>query len=87
LDCPIGNAVTARFTAVVEGGRLRPTVPLGLTEGQSVEVFILAPETADDQSQSAAEILAAIAALPAEAADPLTSVRHDEVLYSREAHP
>ena len=81
------NAMTTRFTAIVEGGCLRPMVPLGLPEGQSIEVFIVAPDRTPEQPQSPAQILAAIAALPSEPTDPLTSVHHDDVLYSREAHP
>lgn len=79
--------MTARFTAIVEQGQLRPTVPLGLPDGTSVEVVIVAPDQHQSPGQSPAEILAAIAALPSQPTDPLTSARHDEVLYSREAHP
>ena len=79
--------MTAHFTAIVEGGRLRPTVPLGLAEGTPVEVIIVSMEKKPPQNQSPAEILAAIAALPSEPVDPMSSARHDEVLYCREAHP
>lgn len=78
--------MTTQFTAIVEGGCLRPTVPVELAEGTAVEVFIVAP-TAEPQTGSAAEILAGIAALSTDPVDPTTSVRHDEVLYGREAHP
>jgi hypothetical protein len=78
--------MTTQFTAIVEQGRLRPTVPLGLPEGAAVEVFIVAP---DDEAQngSPAEILAGIAALSSAVVDSTTSARPDEVLYGREAHP
>jgi hypothetical protein len=79
--------MTSRFTAVVEGGSLRPSIPLGLPDGTSVEVLIVGPDGPSSERTSPAQILAAIAALPSAPVDPLTSTRHDEVLYSREAHP
>jgi len=79
--------MTTQFTAIVEQGRLRPTVPLGLPEGTSVEVRIIAPIQTAPAGQSPAEILAAIAALSPGPVDPSTSQRHDEILYSRETHP
>jgi predicted DNA-binding antitoxin AbrB/MazE fold protein len=78
--------MTSRFHAVVEQGVLRPTVPVDLPEGSSVEVFIVGAGPSP-QGDSPAEILAAIAALPSEPVDPTTSARHDDVLYRREAHP
>jgi predicted DNA-binding antitoxin AbrB/MazE fold protein len=78
--------MTTQFTAIYEHGRLRPTVPLELAEGVAVEVFIVAPD-AMPQSGSPAEILAGIAALSAEVADPNTSAHPDDILYGREAHP
>jgi hypothetical protein len=79
--------MTARFTAVVEAGRLCPLVPLGLPDGTSVEVVIVGPDRSSSPNKSPAEILAAIAALPSEPVDPSTSSCHDDVLYSREANP
>ncbi|MEX2175841.1 MAG: antitoxin family protein [Pirellulaceae bacterium] len=78
--------MTTQFMAIVEDGRLRPTVPVELTEGTAVEVFIVARDAAP-QTGSPADILAGIAALSAEAVDPATSIRHDDVLYGREAQP
>jgi predicted DNA-binding antitoxin AbrB/MazE fold protein len=75
-----------QFTAIFEDGRLRPTVPLELAEGAAVEVFIVAHDTVP-QSGSPAEILAGIAALCTEVADPHTSAQTDDILYGREAHP
>jgi len=76
-----------RFTAIVKDGVLRPTTPIDLADGTAVELVLIGPARRFEEARSPAEILAAIAALPAEPADPLTSARHDEVLYSREAHP
>ena len=79
--------MTASFTAIVEQGRLRPLTPLGLADGVSVQVVIIAADKHLATGESPAEILSAIAAIPSEPVDPQTSMRHDEVLYSREAHP
>lgn len=78
--------MTAQFTAIVEQGRLRPTVPVELPEGTEVEVFIVEPGK-PPAIGSPAEILAAIAALHSGPVDPRTSAQHDDVLYGREAHP
>ena len=78
--------MTTQFTAIVEQGRLRPAVPMELAEGTVVEVFVVSSSTAP-ACASPAEILSAIAALPADTVDPKTSVRHDEILYGRGAHP
>ncbi len=75
------------FTAIVEDGRLRPLLPLGLPNGAEVEVYVVGEPEASLGTRSPAEILAAIAALPSEPVDPTTSVRHDDVLYDRGAHP
>ena len=79
--------MTTQFTAIVERGLLRPTVPLDLPDGTPVEVRIVAPAQPALAAQSPAEILFAIAALSPAPVDPTTSARHDEILYSREAHP
>jgi hypothetical protein len=79
--------MSGQFTAIVEDGRLRPLAPLGLPDGTSVEVYIVGQSTSSHESKSPAEILAAIASLASEPVDPTTSVRHDEVLYDRGAHP
>jgi hypothetical protein len=80
-------AMTARFTAIVEQGQLRPMIPLGLPDGSSVEVVIVAPDPPGATEQSPAEILAAIAAMSSVPVDPSTSARHDDVLNSPEARP
>ena len=79
--------MTARFMAIVEHGKLCPTVPLELPDGTSVEVTIVAPALHQNPHESPGEILARIAAIPSEPVDPVTSARHDDVLYSREAQP
>jgi len=78
--------MTAHFTAVVEQGRLRPTMPVELPEGAELEVYVVAPQ-AIPSGRSPAAILAAIAALPSTPVDSTTSEAHDRVLYGREAHP
>lgn len=77
--------MTTHVTAVYEGGLLRPTAPLPLEEGAQVEVIVIGPPREGDATQ-AADILAAIAALPTTGGDPFTSRDHDQVLYGdREA--
>lgn len=78
--------MTAQFTAIVEDGCLRPTVPLELVEGTAVQVFIVAP-LSELQEVSPAQVLARIAELSSDPVDPATSSDHDVVLYGREAHP
>lgn len=78
--------MTAHVTAVYEGGLLRPTSPLSLEEGAQVEVIILRP-SADLGTGQAADILAAIAALPTPGGDPSTSRDHDRVLYGERGMP
>jgi hypothetical protein len=69
-----------QFTAVFEGGLLRPTEPLAIAEGARLQVFIVTPTTHAGTS-SPAEILDRIAALPTAGGDPTTSRDHDKVLY------
>ena len=78
--------MTSHFTAVVEEGRLRPTIPVELPEGAEFEVYVVSPQSTRTEGSPAA-ILAAIAALPSTPVDPTTSEQHDQVLYGREAHP
>jgi predicted DNA-binding antitoxin AbrB/MazE fold protein len=60
--------MTIHCIAVYENGILRPKQPLALPEGAEVEIAVgLIPLTRD--SQSLAERLAAIAALPVEGND------------------
>lgn len=72
--------MTTHVTAVYEGGLLRPTAPLPLEEGTQVEVIVIGPSQKVGAA-SAADILAAIAALPTTSGDPCTSRDHDRVLY------
>ncbi|HWG45066.1 MAG TPA: antitoxin family protein [Gemmataceae bacterium] len=72
--------MTAHFTAVYEGGLLRPSVPLPLEEGTQVEVIVLQSPQGISTPQ-ASDILATIAALPSAVGDPFTSRDHDQVLY------
>jgi predicted DNA-binding antitoxin AbrB/MazE fold protein len=72
--------VTTTIQAVYENGVLRPLTPLALSEGQRVRVVVASEEATP--VQSAASILAEIAALPVEGCgDPFTSRDHDRVLY------
>ena len=74
--------MTTTIQAVYENGVLRPLTPLPLSEGQRVRV-IVAPEEAT-RPQSAASILAEIAAMPVEGSgEPFTSRDHDQVLYGQ----
>lgn len=76
--------MTNHFTAVYEGGVLRPTSPVELIEGQQVEVIVIQPPAATDQ-RTPAEILAKIAALPMETGGHVFSGRdHDKILYGGE---
>jgi predicted DNA-binding antitoxin AbrB/MazE fold protein len=78
--------MTSTVQAVYEQGVFRPLTPLALPEGQEVEVIIVSEPRAD--SQTAASLLAEIAALPIEGSgDPFTSREHDRVLYGEQAQP
>ncbi len=78
--------MTTTIEAVYEKGLLRPLTPLVLPEGQRVQVFVAAEESA--QGQDAAAILAEIAALPVESpADPTASRDHDRFLYGETHQP
>ncbi len=72
--------MTAHFTAIYENGILKPTSPVGLSEGSEVEVIIISKPTEADR-RTPAEILAEIAALPTAGGDPFTGRDHDKVLY------
>jgi AF2212-like len=77
--------MTQRITAVVEQGRLRPTVPLGLAEGAEVQIIILptAPAAGEppQPKRSAKDVIAAIAALPTESGPEFAGRDHDHILY------
>jgi predicted DNA-binding antitoxin AbrB/MazE fold protein len=73
------------ITAVFEAGVLRPTLPLDLAEGASVELIMVNGKKAEQQPRrSAAAILAEIAALPTAGGDPRTSEDHDKILYGEQ---
>lgn len=59
--------MTTHITAVYEGGLLRPKAPLPLEEGTQVEIIVLGPP--QEGAAQAADILAAIAALPTTGGD------------------
>ena len=66
--------------AVYENGTLVLEEPLKITNGSKVEVLIV--ENGQSNKQSAAEILAEIAALPIEGkTDPFSGRDHDTILY------
>jgi predicted DNA-binding antitoxin AbrB/MazE fold protein len=77
--------MTTQFTAIYEGGLLRPTVPLVLPEGTQVEVIVVTPPTAG--MVSAAEILAQIAAMPLEEGPDFAGRNHDKILYGDRGSP
>ena len=74
-------------TAIFEGGAFRPTVPLQLAEGTRVELIILGESNGAPKGDSAAQILAAIAALPTGGGDPGTGRDHDRILYGDKGRP
>lgn len=71
-------------TAIVEGGLLRRINPLPLADGTRVELIIMPGKKALPDPQMAATLLAAIAALPTEGGDRMTSVDHDKILYGEQ---
>ena len=75
--------MTARFTAIVDHGLLRPTVPIEFEEGTTVEVVVVSQAT-DNQPSNAAQILADLAKLATTSGDPATGRDHDRVLYGSE---
>jgi predicted DNA-binding antitoxin AbrB/MazE fold protein len=80
------DVMTQRITAIVEQGRLRPTVPLDLPEGTEVRVVIEpvpSPEPAKPQRtpESVRAAIAALAALPEEPGPEFSGRDHDRILY------
>lgn len=72
--------MSSTIQAVFENGVLRPLTPLGLPEGQQVQIVIAVDENTGPEN--AASILAEIAAMPVEGGgDPFTSRDHDNILY------
>jgi predicted DNA-binding antitoxin AbrB/MazE fold protein len=72
--------MTASITAVFEHGLLRPTAPLQLAEGTTVELVIVSSEKGAKGGREAARIPAEIAAMPTSGGDPRTGENHDEAL-------
>ncbi len=79
--------MSTHFTAVMEGGLLRPKIPLTLKEGDEVEVLILLKM--DEQGpQTAKEIMEALAAVPMEEGGKEFMGRdHDDILYGNTKKP
>ena len=75
--------MTARFTAVVDHGLLRPTVPVELEEGATVEVVVVS-QPSEDATSNPAEILASLSKLATTNGDPTTGREHDRVIYGAE---
>jgi predicted DNA-binding antitoxin AbrB/MazE fold protein len=76
--------MTMTINAIVDGGALRPAAPLDLPDGTEVQVVILPVIKGPMSGPAAAEVLAAIAALPTTNNDPWTSRDHDKILYGEE---
>ncbi len=73
--------MTMRFTAIVEHGLLRPTEPISLRDGTTVDAILIRPDNGHP-SGDPAKILAQIAAMPVEAGGREFGGRdHDRVLY------
>ena len=73
--------MTTRFTAIVEDGILRPTEPVSLIDGTTVEVILVHSDNGDSPT-APAEILAEIAAMPLEPGGQEFNGRdHDRILY------
>ena len=73
--------MTKTIKAVYEKGVIRPLQPLELPEGTHFDVIVVTQE-ARETNDSAAKILADIAALPLEgSSDAFTGRNHDSILY------
>ena len=77
--------MATQFSAVYEGGLLRPMVPINLPEGARVEVTVVG--AAEEPSANPADILRAIAAMPEREGPSFTGREHDMVLYGRQDKP
>ncbi len=74
--------MTIAIEAVYEQGVLKLSQPIPLAEGTRVEVIVLSG-TSKPKDKTAAEILAAIAAMPIEgSSDGFSGRDHDRILYS-----
>jgi predicted DNA-binding antitoxin AbrB/MazE fold protein len=75
--------MTTQIEAVYEQGILRPLTPLDLAEGERVEIILL-KHAEKPPGQSAAALLAELAALPEEGpGDSFSGADHDAVLYGK----
>ena len=75
--------MTARFTAIVDHGLLKPTVPVELEEGATVEVVVVS-QSSNGPDESPAKILASLAKLASPTGDPQTGLNHDQIIYGSE---
>jgi predicted DNA-binding antitoxin AbrB/MazE fold protein len=75
--------MTARFTAIVDQGLLRPIGPVELEEGATVEVVVVSALT-EPAATNPAEILANLAKLASKTGDAATGADHDLVIYGTE---
>jgi predicted DNA-binding antitoxin AbrB/MazE fold protein len=78
--------MSQHITAIVEQGRLRPTVPLNLPEGAQVELVIMpaAPSPPGEGWRDPERVratIAELAALPAEPGPEFSGRDHDRILY------
>ena len=86
---PAEDVMTQRITAIVEQGRLRPTVPLDLPEGTEVRLVIepAAPPEPPKPPRTPESVRAAIArieALPMEPGPDFSGRDHDRILYGED---
>jgi hypothetical protein len=77
---------------VIHDGKLAINTPLPFPEGTRVHVIIERERQIDltkvaPDPRRAAQLLAEIAAMPQEGPGGFSGEDHDQVLYSREAHP
>jgi predicted DNA-binding antitoxin AbrB/MazE fold protein len=70
--------------AVFEDGVLKPLKPLDLPEGAHVNLYVI-EQGVPRQSDSPADLIAAIANLPKEEGPEFTARDHDIVLYGKSA--
>ena len=71
--------MSSTIDAIFENGMLRPLSPVGLQEGDRVEVILI---TRDHDPVKSREILRRIASLPSEGPeDGFSGADHDSVLY------
>lgn len=74
--------MTKEIEAIYEQGMIRPLEPLELPEGARLDLIVITHEEPKTNG-NAAEILAAIAALPLDGSCDSAQRDHDRVLYPR----